>query len=79
LTELRLADANRHGIVGRDDDPRIDLRNLRLSVPGCSRRGDFHCIGTARPRETSHQRAADYGRRDEELTAILDMGRHRLG
>ena len=60
LAELRLRDADDDGVVGLDDDPRVDLGHRGLGVPsGAGRRGAFalaQCAAAARSRARTRRR-----------------------
>ena len=69
-SEFGLADAYGHRVVGRDRNPRVDLRNRRLPVPGLGRDGHTRCLRDGRHPEAKNHRATDRSSRGEEFPAI---------
>ncbi len=75
LAKLGLPDADDDRVVGRDDNPRVDLRRRRIFVP---ERAGRACRLRARPGrhpEAEHERAVSRGDGGEKLSTI-DVGRH---
>ena len=74
LAELGLADADRHGVVGSDDDPRVDLACRGLLVPRCRRGLRAGCARLRtcfrRQPEAEHEGTLSGGDRGQKLTAI---------
>jgi hypothetical protein len=69
LAEFGLGNAYRHGIVGRDDDPGIDLLHGRFSGPCGAFRIDVLAGGTLRHPEADHQRAGRSGGGEQKIAA----------
>ena len=68
LAELGLRDADRHRVVRRDDDPRVDLGRRRLLVPAQRRARSARSRATA-PRSRARRRPGR-PRRGEKFAAI---------
>ena len=73
LTELGLRDADRHGVIRRDDDPGIDFRRRRILVPDGAGHG-LHVrllrVRLLRHPEAEHEGSLGCGDRREKLAAI---------